>query len=424
MLSRALQPNDVFGDYRLERKLGVGGMAEVWLARPLAKDSRFSRVVIKRVHPFLTEDKGLLGLFFDEVRLAQKLDHPNVVSVFDSGRVGDDYFMAMEFIDGLNLRSCLDAHGGPLWPAFAAALVAEACVGLEYAHTLEDEHGQPLQLVHRDIAPDNLMVSRLGRVKLVDFGIARATLTESTTKTGTRKGKIRYMAPEYMREHLADPSTDVYAMGATLFELCTGHRPFDHHRSVASVMNAIVREGLTRADVLRPSLPSELVSIIAAATERDRDKRLRSARALELRLRAFLEEYAPPTFAEIGAEVGLWQERSATEAGVARIKRAAGSYGQLETTELFQLRPTRDPLDEVELDPAAPDSPPSVEVAHPLDVTLVGLSPLRLAPEPDLHDAPTDPRLPAADRLPSVILSPELEALAERDENPSKSGKR
>src|SRR6185436_13500645 len=137
--------------------------------------------------------------------------HPNVVSVIDCGVDDGECFIAMEYVDGVDLRSAMLAHGGPLWPALTSALIADACAGLHHAHQAG--------VVHRDVSPDNIMVDRKGRVRLLDFGVARAESTELTTLSGMRKGKARYMAPEYLQRHEATPQSDVYAMGLTLQEL-------------------------------------------------------------------------------------------------------------------------------------------------------------------------------------------------------------
>lgn len=401
----------MFGAYQLERKLGLGGMAEVWLAHPVGPGHPAARVVVKRVHPHLADDLALVSLFMDEVRLAQQLDHPNIVRVFDGGELDGDWYLAMEYIDGIDLRNAIEAHGGPLWPALAAKLVADGCAGLHYAHTLKDPHGKPLKVVHRDVAPDNLMVDRKGQVRLVDFGIARAESTEVTTRTGMRKGKVRYMAPEYLRDHHADACSDVYSMGATLFELVTGRKPFGNIRSTAGVFNAIVKEGLPRADTVRPSLPAELVEIIAAATDVRPARRLQSALGLERLLRDFLKSFVSPSRAEIGSEVVFWKQKLA--AGPLRPKsREAGSYGQLETTEMI-FRP--------ELAVAKRSGGPStVAVAHQLDDTQFEI---RLADFASL-DAETDPHLPALDALESVILDATLEAVSERHPAPTRRAKK
>lgn len=334
---RKLKPRERFGDYELERKLGVGGMAEVWLAYPLSPGAKYPRVVIKVMHEHLAADRHLVSLFEEETRLAQRLDHPNIVRLCDAGQVAGDWYLAMEYVEGIDLRSAIDAHGGPLWPAMAASLVADACKALEYAHTLKGDSGKPLNLVHRDISPDNLMVDRKGRVRLLDFGIARSEETETTTLTGLRKGKLRYMAPEYVLDHSVTAQIDVYAMGATLFELVTGMKPFG--KGTAELYDSLAKAELPPADMVRPSLPPPLVGLIRAATRRRADQRTRTARELELGLREFLKAWPPPDPEEIGLEVAIWRQKHA--AGLAG-KRTAGSFGQLESTEVSGA-PATDP---------------------------------------------------------------------------------
>ena len=397
-----LKPGDRFGDYALERKLGIGGMAEVWLARAMFDDRRHPLVVLKRVHGHLSEDQRLLRMFLDEAKLASRLNHPNVVRVLDWGRVDEDLFLIMELIDGLDLRTSMDLNAGPLKPPFACALIADACAGLHYAHTLENLSGEPLNIVHRDVSPDNIMVDVAGRVRLVDFGIARADISEVTTQTGLRKGKARYMSPEYLLEHEATPRSDVYAMGATLWELVTGTKPHGDLSSPPKVLDAIVKHGLPRADTVRPSLPPELVDVIAAASAHDPRKRLKSARAFEERLREFLDEYPGPTPEEIGAEVALWKKKLGP--ALKLPKRLAGSFGQLESTEVVHgvLGPPEPVTHKM---PAMGRGAPKVEVAHALEDTDWQLVP------PPRDDATDRSIVPPRS---SVELAPELETAAKR----------
>lgn len=336
---RKLVPHSRFGDYELERRLGTGGMAEVWLAYPLSPGHPSPRVVIKVMHEHLAQHRHVVDLFLEEARLVQRLDHPNIVRVFDSGQVEDDWFMAMEYVDGIDLRSAIVSHGGPLWPAMAASLFADAAAGLHAAHSLKGPTGAPLNLVHRDISPDNLMVDRNGRVRVLDFGVARAEDTEHTTLTGSRKGKVRYMAPEYLVDHRANASTDVYALGASLFEVVTGHRPFEHAQGTAELHLAVAKEELPPASSVRPSLPPPLVAIIQHATRKDPNQRMASAKAFERQLRTFLQQWPPPTAEQIGDEVRIWRQRLVVEKP---LRREAGSFGQLETTEFFKLAPMPD----------------------------------------------------------------------------------
>lgn len=336
---RKLAPHTRFGDYELERRLGSGGMAEVWLAYPLAPGHPSPRVVIKVMHEHLTAERRVVELFHEEARLAQRLDHPNIVRVFEAGQVDDDWFMTMEYVDGIDLRSAIVAHGGPLWPAMAASLFADAAAGLHAAHSLKSPSGALLNLVHRDISPDNLMVDRRGRVRVLDFGVARAADTEHTTLTGSRKGKVRYMAPEYLVDHKASAATDVYALGASLFEVVTGHRPFEHAQGTADLHIAVAREQLPSASEVRPSLPEPLVAIIRHATHKDPRQRMSTAKAFERQLRTFLTQWPPPTPEQIGDEVRVWRQRLVLEKP---LRREAGSFGQLETTEFIPITPLDD----------------------------------------------------------------------------------
>jgi serine/threonine protein kinase len=326
----ALHPMQQLGKYQLERRLGHGGMAELWLARPMRE--RQPQVVIKCVHEHLASQKEPVELFLDEARLAQKLQHPHIVEVLEVSLEGDLPLMVMKHLDGLDLERCVTAHSGPLWPGMAAALIADACAGLHYAHTLGDAEGS-LDIVHRDIAPDNLMLDRRGVMKIVDFGIARASTTEVTTKTGNRKGKIRYMAPDYLEgsQH-ADPRADVYAMGATLFFLCTGQKPFASSLGVPAIIRAVKTQGIPNAARIRPSLPSRLVEIIAAATTRDVSRRTRTARELETSLRETTELYASPTPAELGGLVATWKAKLASPLS------APKDPGRLRPTRVHRVR--------------------------------------------------------------------------------------
>lgn len=363
---------DVVGGFELERKLGVGGMATVWLAHPAGPRAPRRRVVLKLVHDHLAENREVRKLFEEEARLAQSLDHPAVAKVVATGRDAGRLYLAMEHVDGVDLRSAMQAHEGPLWPALAAVLIADACKGLGYAH----KRG----VVHRDISPDNLMVDVEGKVRLLDFGIARAETTEVTTKTGMRKGKLRYMAPEYLKDHVANPSTDVYSMGVSLHELVTGHEPFAK-LAPSALFKAIEEKGLPRADALRPSVPRPLVETLARATARRPKERFGTAAELEAALRAFLREYLPPLPKEIGHEVQVWKAKLA---GVVRPpRRAAGSMGQLESTEFVKLGDNTDPV----------------------GVAVDGV-------DDSVWEVDTDPQREAP--LPSVMLDPELERLAER----------
>jgi serine/threonine-protein kinase len=336
------------------------------------------------VHDHLSEQREVRALFEEEARLAAGLEHPNVVKVAATGRDAGRCYLAMELIDGVDLRSAMAAHQGPLKPALAVALIADATKGLGYAH----RRG----VIHRDISPDNVMVDVEGRVRLLDFGIARASTTEITTQTGMRKGKLRYMAPEYLRDHIADGATDVYSMGASLWELVTGQVPFASHVAPASLFTAIEKKGLPRADTVRPSLPRTLVDTLARATAPDPKGRISTAGELEAVLRAFLREFPPPPLKEIGREVKGW--KSMVARGPLRPRaREPGAFGQLESTEFVPV-------------PGVSETITAPRAAF--------------EPGPD-WEVDTDPQKEVP--LPSVMLDPELEKLAVRHHGEPKKKK-
>ena len=385
-----------FGQYLLLRKLGSGAMGEVWLARPAERREGLpERLVIKRLHDHLREDERALRRFLDEAELAKLLHHPNLIELYEVGAVGDEHFMAMEYVDGLHLRQCIEANRGPLSPVLAATMIAEACAGLAYAHDLTDESGQPLHLVHRDIAPDNVMVDCSGCVKLVDFGIARTTNTDLTTKAGDRRGKVRYVSPEYILGAEATPRSDVYSMGATLFELCTGKRPFEEMKNLIEIAKAIRDRGLPRADLVNPRVPPDLVAAIASATKRDPSRRLASAGELERHLRRFLKKYAPPRPQQVGREISNWKARLEPDSEPA-LAAAAGKGPSAAPLRPNAPGPRSKPP--VKADALTKANQPVEQAETPsiiIDELALELSAAAARPEP-------------AEDLPSIVISPEL----------------
>jgi serine/threonine-protein kinase len=329
-----LTPGQKLGSYVIECWLGAGAMAEVWQAK---KPGAAGWVVIKRLHDYLAADARQVDRFVDEAELAHRLNHPNLVRVREVTNDGGVWFLVMEWVDGIELRTVLDLENGPLKPALAAHYAAQAAVGLAYAQGRKDSKGRSLNFVHRDIAPDNIMVDVAGQVRVVDFGLARMMDTEVTTQTGLRKGKLRYMAREYLRDHVFDASTDVYALGATLFEMATGARPFHEVSGPLQIMDLILREELPRASELRPSLPTELVDIIFDATRADPALRIGTAAELATRLLSFGAHTPPPPAKELGAAVKKWQQLH--RAQPVHPRKPVGAFGQLETTEAVPTAP-------------------------------------------------------------------------------------
>jgi phosphate/phosphite/phosphonate ABC transporter binding protein len=267
------------GRYELEAKIAQGGMAEIFLARQPGIGGFSRRVVIKSILPLLADEPRFVQMFLEEARLASQIHHPNVVQIFDVGEEEDHYYIAMEYIDGLSIGAVVTQPSGDLMPLpieIAAEIVIQACSGLHAAHQLKDENGKSMGLVHRDVSPQNLMVSRDGVVKLVDFGIAKAQDSSVTTRTGNIKGKYAYMSPEQVRGLPLDRRSDIFSLGTLLYELLTGHRLF-HRNSELAILVAIIEDPFPAAHETNPEVPKELSDVIVHALQRDKDSRFATA---------------------------------------------------------------------------------------------------------------------------------------------------
>jgi serine/threonine-protein kinase len=215
--------------YHLIEKLEAGGMAEVFLGEAASVQGFKKRVAIKRVLPHLASHTSFIGMFLDEARLGARLSHANIVSVFDIGKSDNTYFIVMEFVDGTNLKKIMETlrlkrHTFPLKDAIYIAM--ETCRGLSYAHELLDEDGHPLELVHRDVSPPNILISKRGEVKVTDFGLAKARTQLERTDPGVVKGKFSYLSPEVAKGQPIDARADIFALGVCLWEMLAGRRLF------------------------------------------------------------------------------------------------------------------------------------------------------------------------------------------------------
>lgn len=276
-----LERGTVLGKYEILRKLATGGMAEIYLARTRGAAGFEKLVVLKRILPNVAEDPAFVQMFLDEARIAATLQHPNIADVYDVGEVDGTYFFTMEFVHGEDARALRHAtkrrnERPPL--AAALAIVHGTAAALDYAHEKTGPEG-PLGLVHRDISSSNILISYDGAVKLVDFGIARATVSQSKTRTGTLKGKIPYMSPEQCRVQPLDRRSDLFSLGVVLFELTVGRRPFRGEGDF-ELMDAIVNHDAPRPSMIDPEYPRQLEAIVMKLLQRDREKRYRSADGL------------------------------------------------------------------------------------------------------------------------------------------------
>jgi serine/threonine protein kinase len=294
------------GKYQLVRRLAVGGMAEVFLAKAAGPMGFEKELVVKRILPHLAEDPQFVEMFLTEAKLAARLNHGNVVQIFDFGAQEDSYFIAMEYVDGLNLKALLKraAHQGtPIPYPLAARIISLACEGLAYAHDLVDpQTAKPLGFIHRDISADNILVSLTGGVKVVDFGIAKAANMGQQTQSGVLKGKVSYMPPEYLLNNPIDLRADIYALGVVLYELIAGRRPFEAESEV-QLVQLIIQGKAADLRALRPNVPDQLVQIIERSLQKNRDARYANCRQFQADLERFLIQHGEPVGAQ---QLGEW----------------------------------------------------------------------------------------------------------------------
>ena len=286
-----------FGHYVLDRKLADGGMAEVFLARQQGLGGFEKQIVVKRILPTLSNDNAFVEMFLNEARIAAKLSHSNVVQVMEAGEIEGRYYIAMEYIDGSDLRLFYDEADRtkrPTPPGIACRIIADLLGGLHYAHTRSDDQGRPLGIVHRDVSPQNVLVSRSGTVKIVDFGIAKATRASAQqTQAGQVKGKIAYLSPEQAMGRPLDARSDVFACGILLWELVTGARLFSRPNDMAAIL-AISEDPIAMPRSVRRELPEALDYLLSQALARPLAERFPSAQEMQQALEALIRSEGWP----------------------------------------------------------------------------------------------------------------------------------
>ncbi|EPX59944.1 serine/threonine protein kinase Pkn6 [Cystobacter fuscus DSM 2262] len=289
------------GKYQLIRKLATGGMAEVYLAKAAGPMGFEKTLVLKRILPQLAEEPSFVKMFLSEAKLAARLTHSHIAQIFDFGEADGAYFLAMEYIDGPSVGELIKkaARRQQALPfTLCARIISHACEGLAFAHGFKDpETRRPLHLIHRDVSPDNLLLSHQGEVKVVDFGIAKAAGQNHQTQVGLIRGKLSYMAPEQLRGETLDRRADVYSLGVVLYELLTGHRPHES-KAKADLMRALLQDAPTPAVTFRPDLPEPLRRILDQALARDPGLRYQDCVAFQADLEEFIVESGKPVTAQ------------------------------------------------------------------------------------------------------------------------------
>jgi tRNA A-37 threonylcarbamoyl transferase component Bud32 len=310
------------GKYEIVRRLAAGGMAEIFLARVSGLSGFQKMVVIKRILPQLATKSDFVEMFLDEARIAATLQHPNVVQMYDVGVVDGNYFIAMEYLHGEDVRSIMKTlyrQEGRLPVEQALNIIIGLASGLHYAHEKKGFDGKPLDIIHRDVTPQNIIVTYEGGVKLLDFGIAKASNRFGETRFGTLKGKVPYMSPEQCRGEPLDRRSDIFSLGIMLYELTLGRRLYKGH-SDFEVLKQIVEGTVTRPTEIDPSYHPKLEEIVMRGLEKERDKRYQTAREMQTDLEALVREerfYVSPIalqgFMEqlFGQKIEAWRDAQA-----------------------------------------------------------------------------------------------------------------
>ncbi len=302
-------PVTVVGRYQLHRALASGGMATVHLGR-LRSDTGLGRTVaLKRMHPHFSTDPSFVAMFFDEARLAMRLQHPNIVPTFDVVSEDHELLLVMEYIHGESLAGLLRAagvSGERVPPAVASSILCAVLAGLHAAHEARSEDGAPLDIVHRDVSPQNVMVGVDGVARLLDFGVAKAAGRVHATTQGQVKGKFAYMAPEQLTNGEVDRRADVFAAAVVLWETLTGERLFGGD-TPAALVHAVLSADVRPPSARVPSLPAAVDAVVLRGLARQKRERFATARDMA----AALEAAMPPATART---VGDWVETLAAPA--------------------------------------------------------------------------------------------------------------
>lgn len=283
-----LTPGDVLGRYQLLVVVGEGGMGRVWAARRVGAAVQ-RLVAVKTARPEYGKDADFARTFVDEARIASGIQHPNVCGIHELGHERSVSYLVMEWSDGATLHELLSAlPERKLSPSAAAKIVAAVCAGLHAAHELEDVDGSPLNVIHRDVSPQNVLISTSGHIKVADFGVAKASgQLHAPTMTGEVKGKLSYMAPEQVTSKDIDRRVDIFALGCVLYEITLGERPF-HGVDALATMYKIIEGEPDRPTLKDPNYPSELEEIVLKALAKDREQRFQTAEEMRQALERWL----------------------------------------------------------------------------------------------------------------------------------------
>jgi serine/threonine protein kinase len=308
--------NDAFGPYQLIDRIAVGGMAEVFKAKRSGVEGFEKIVALKRILPHLSENKEFLDMFVDEAKMVAGLTHPNIVQIFDLGRIESSYYIAMEYVHGRDLRTTIRRarDKGLRMPLdLSLRVVSQVCAALEYAHRKKDARGRPMQIVHRDVSPQNILVTFEGNLKLADFGIAKAATKASTTDRGALRGKLLYMSPEQAWGRTIDRRSDVFSLGIVLYEMITEQKPFMGTGSEMTILEMVRKCVITPPREVNPRVPEALDRVIMKALARNPDERYQDAGQMQRGIEKILRERPPVTARDLARFLELLYDREERE---------------------------------------------------------------------------------------------------------------
>ncbi len=374
--------NRDFGRYELLLKMGAGGMATIYLARMRGLETFEKNVVIKKIHNHLADEQRFVDMFLDEARISAMIHHPNVVQIFDLGKIEETLYIAMEYVDGVNLGQLLKTAFRVKSAAFgwdcAVRIVADAAAGLHAAHELTNAQGKSLEIVHRDVSPQNILVSFGGHIKIVDFGIAYAAERISHTQTGMLKGKLAYMSPEQAGGKILDRRSDVFSLGIVLWEAVCRKRLF-RSKTEAETIVKVSAAAVPKPRSIRPTIPVELEAIILKALAMDPADRYSTAAELKQALEGLLALRSIVVGSEqIGKlTTHLFQDQKQVREQQLREQSALSFVGQayqFESRNSVQMESEDVSLGDVTLPPEDREEPPRrAASALPLIIGVLGI---------------------------------------------------
>ncbi|MBN8611666.1 MAG: serine/threonine protein kinase, partial [Deltaproteobacteria bacterium] len=316
-----------FGKYLLVDRIAVGGMAEVYTAKSFGVEGFEKILAIKRILPTMAEDEDFIQMFIDEAKIAGQLTHANVVPIYELGKIGDSHYIAMEYVWGKDLLQIMNRFRKmrKQMPASMGAWIgAKMCEGLDYAHRKKDRSGRPLGIIHRDVSPQNCLVSYEGQVKMIDFGIAKAASRNTKTQAGVLKGKFGYMSPEQVRGLPVDHRSDIFAVGTCLYEMLTTERLFVGE-SDFSTLEKVRNAQVPALSLQVPDIPKELEDIVMKALARDVENRWQSAAEMQEALQRFIARERPPFGT---SKLAAWM-RTAFAPEMAKEKQRLDSFAKI-----------------------------------------------------------------------------------------------